>query len=232
MTEHKEFLIPLKILGINMDITQPVIIMWCVMVFIFSFLFLANKFKKIHLLEEALYEFFVNELNQLSHITNKIWFTFIITLFLFILCSNLSGLIPGLEAPTSNINVPAALAITVFILSIILGLYKKGLGFFKILIPEGVPKILWPLMIPTEFVSQLVRPFSLTLRLFANMFAGHTVLLLFFGFSVALMPFLKPLPFVGTILLSLFEIFVSVIQAFIFSYLTAFYITDYMKSSH
>ncbi|MFA5879079.1 MAG: F0F1 ATP synthase subunit A [Candidatus Margulisiibacteriota bacterium] len=226
-------LVPIDLFGINLDITLPIVIMWGAMLAVFILLFLATRIKMLRLIEEMLYEFFAEQLNQLLVTKNKIWFTFIISLFLFVLFNNLAGLIPGSEAPTSNINVTAALAILVFLVSQVMGLYFHGLKHFKnILIPPGIPKVLIVVMVPIEFMSQLTRPFSLALRLFANMFAGHTVLLVFLGFTIALAPFLKPLPFVGSVILSMFEIFVSVIQAFIFAYLAAFYISDTVKGSH
>lgn len=224
--------IPFHILGINMDITFPILIMWGVVIAVFSFLLLANKFRRIRMIEEYLYDFIVNEVGSGLKTNQKIWFSFLMTLFLFILFGNLSSLIPGAISPNSNINVTASMAISIFLISQIAGIYTHGWRHFKHIIPPGIPKPILILMIPIEIVSQLARPFSLAIRLFANVFAGHMVLTIFIGFLIVVSPFIKLIPFVGVLALSFFELFVAFIQAFIFTYLSAFYISESINGSH
>jgi F-type H+-transporting ATPase subunit a len=232
--EHQpiHFNIPLSIYGFHLDINFLVVIMWAVVLVVFLFLFLANKFRKVRMIEEYAAEFISSEIASSLKTKNKIWFSFLLTLFFFILFNNLAGIIPGSISPNSNINVTAALAIMVFLISQIAGIYNHGLKHFKNIIPPGIPKPILILMIPIEIISQLSRPFSLALRLFANLFAGHTVLTIFVGFVILVSPFIKLLPIAGVLVLSFFELFVAFIQAFIFTYLSSLYISEAIKGDH
>ncbi|MFA5839539.1 MAG: F0F1 ATP synthase subunit A [Candidatus Margulisiibacteriota bacterium] len=162
------------------------------------------------------------------------WLPFLLSLFCFILVSNLLGLIPGLLPPTSNINVTGTLAVLVFILVQGLGIKKQGLfGYFKNMIPAGVPVLLIPLLLPIEIIGQIARPFSLAVRLFANMFAGHAIILVLLSFIIMFKSFiLLPLPLLGDVAISAFEVFIAFIQAFIFTYLTSSYIIGAIESEH
>ncbi len=162
----------------------------------------------------------------------RVWFSFISTLFLFILFSNLTGLIPKSITPTGNINTTGALAVMIFLMCQVIGVWANGIAYFKSFVPSGIPWPLMILMVPIEIASQFSRPFSLAVRLFANMFAGHMVLTIFFGFVIVLTPLLKPLPFVGIMAVSLFEVFVACIQAFIFTYLAVVYLGEAMHPAH
>ena len=156
------------------------------------------------------------------------FFPFIATLFVFILFANLLGLIPGTYTVTSQIVVTGLMALAVYALSIIVGLMKHGVGFFGILVPPGTPGWLLPLMIPIEIISQLARPISLAVRLFANMTAGHTVLAVLFGMALTLPLVIGWLPFVFTIAINGLEVLIAFIQAYIFTVLTCVYIGDAM----
>lgn len=224
--------IPFQVFGIDLSITYPILIMWGVVFFVFLFLFLGNKVRRFRLIEEYLFDFISEQIASEPKTKNKLWFSFLMTIFLFIIFGNLSGLIPGAVSPTSNINVTASLAIMVFLLTQILGIYTHGWRYFKHIVPSGIPKFLLVLMIPIEIVSQFARPFSLALRLFANVFAGHMILTIFIGFLIVVSPFIKVLPFSFIILISFFEIFVAFIQAFIFTFLSAFYIGESIQGGH
>jgi F-type H+-transporting ATPase subunit a len=156
------------------------------------------------------------------------FFPFIATLFVFILFANLLGLIPGTYTVTSQIVVTGLMALAVYALSLIVGLMKHGAGFFGILVPPGTPGWLLPLMIPIEIISQLARPISLAVRLFANMTAGHTVLAVLFGMALTLPIFIGWLPFVFTIAINGLEVLIAFIQAYIFTVLTCVYLGDAM----
>ena len=175
------------------------------------------------------------------------WLGFFASLFFFLLFANLLGKlpIPGFESPTANINVTAAMAALVFVICQVVGVYRLGpLGYFKrkFLLP-GAPIILQIIMIPIMFLVLLAEPFSLTVRLFANMTAGHMVLLTFAtaqlvgGMWLLNYPNLlvKPaaaLPFALSVVLVAFELFVAFIQAFIFTLLSALYLSESLEEHH
>ncbi len=224
--------IPFDVMGVPLDITTHVIVMWGVGLFIFLFCLLAMRFGKFRQIQYFIYDFVQKQFLDNMHTSVPLAFSFIATLFLFIFFSNLSGLIPGSVSPTSNISVTAALAIGVFVLSLVVGFISHGPGHIRNFIPSGVPKFMIPFIFPLEIVGQLARPLSLSIRLFANLFAGHMVLTIFLGFVMMLSQFLKVIPFLGVIALSMFEIFVSFIQAFIFTYLTALYMGEAIHPNH
>lgn len=191
----------------------------------------------------------------------KKWFGFIATIFFFILFANLLGKLPGpvqgapdqalpaephfmLESPTGNINVTAALAVTVFLVAQVVGLAKLGpVGYFKKkFIMPGAPLILQIVAVPIMFLVLLAEPFSLAVRLFANMTAGHKVIITFMVAEMVggvwLMHqswFVKPialLPFVMTVVLLAFELVIAFIQAFIFALLSALYLSESLEEHH
>jgi F-type H+-transporting ATPase subunit a len=135
---------------------------------------------------------------------------------------------------TTNINVTAALAIIVFVTVQAAGIYHLGItGYLKKYIPEGVPFFIVIFMIPVEIVSQLARPFSLAVRLFANMFAGHAVMLLLISMIFIFRSYiLLPIPVLGNTAFLAFELFIAAIQAFVFTYLSAFYIATALEEEH
>lgn len=154
------------------------------------------------------------------------FFPFIATLFVFILFCNLLGLIPGTYTVTSQIIVTAVFALGVYALSIVMGFILHGVKFFGILVPPGTPGWLLPLMIPIELVSQLARPISLAVRLFANMTAGHTILGVLFGLAFGGGLLIGWLPFAFTIAMNGLEVGIAFIQAYIFTVLTCVYLGD------
>ena len=232
MSHEEGFVIPFNVLGLDLSINQAVVIMWGTCLFVFLFLYLANKFEKVRKLEMFLYDFIVEAFSKSLKTKNTIWFSFLITLFLFVFISNLTGLLPGGESPMSNINVTGAMAILVFVIAQLCGLKSHRLHHFSNIIPSGIPKPMLIFFIPLEIVSQLARPFSLAVRLFANMFAGHKVLTIFVTLAILAPSFVKVIPFAGVVMISFFEIFVAFIQSFIFTYLASFYISDAVSGSH
>lgn len=226
--------------GFDFSITQPVLWMMIATVATFGLLtFVATTLKRypkglqnfiemiIHFLRE---ELVINVIGK----EGKGWFPLIATLFLFILSCNLMGLIPGSFTPTSNINVTAGLAILVFFCVQGAGIRKYGfVGYFKAFIPSGVPTWILPVMLPIEFISLFAKPFSLAVRLFANMMAGHMVILVFLSMIILFKSVVvTPLPVIGVIIMYAFEIFVALIQAYIFSVLTASYLSDALHMEH
>lgn len=154
------------------------------------------------------------------------FFPFIATLFVFILFSNMLGLIPGAYTVTSQIVVTSVFALFVYVMSLVVGFVTHGVKFLGILIPPGTPTLLLPLMMPIELISQLARPVSLAVRLFANMTAGHTILAVLFGMALSLPLAIGWAPFVFTIAMNGLEVGIAFIQAYIFTILTCVYLGD------
>ena len=155
----------------------------------------------------------------------KKYFPLVFSLFMFILFGNLFGMIPYSFTFTSHIIVTLALAMGVFIFVTILGFVKHGIKFFGFFVIPGLPVYMLPLLIPIEVISYLSRPISLSVRLFANMLAGHTLLKVFAGFVSALGIF-GILPLVFIIALTGLEILIAFLQAYVFAILTCLYIND------
>tara|TARA_B100000886_G_scaffold17298_1_gene11085 strand:+ start:145 stop:657 length:513 start_codon:yes stop_codon:yes gene_type:complete len=153
------------------------------------------------------------------------YFPFIFTLFMFILMGNLLGMIPYSYTFTSQIVVTFAIAITIFLGVTVIGIVLHGFHFFTLFVPPGMPIVLAPLLIPIEVISYFVRPVSLSVRLFANMMAGHTMMKVFAGFTAAL-GFLGIAPILLLVALTGFEIMVAVLQAYVFTVLTCLYLND------
>lgn len=175
----------------------------------------------------------------LTPVDARVWGPFVESIFFFILFMNLVGLIPGIGfTPTSNIFVTGALAISVYLVAITIGMAKNGPATFwkKTLVPPDIPKPMLFLMVPIEVITQLARPFSLAVRLFANMLADHVLLLIFVGFiflaSGVILVLVFPFAIVFEIVFTGFALFVAFIQAVIFAYLSAFYINDALHPGH
>jgi F-type H+-transporting ATPase subunit a len=159
------------------------------------------------------------------------FFPFIFSIFAFILFCNLFGMLPGSLAVTSHIIVNLAIAAALFLVIIITGFVKHGLHFFSLFVPKGVPALMIPFMVLIELFSFLVRPFSLSIRLFANMLAGHILLQVFAGMVGSLLAAgwlagLSVLPMAANIAITGFEFFVAFLQAYIYTVLAAMYLRD------
>jgi F-type H+-transporting ATPase subunit a len=164
----------------------------------------------------------------------KTWMPFFLSLFFYVLLNNLIGLIPGFHPLTSNIFITGSLAVLVIITSIFIGIKRKGgLGFLIGLTPEGV---IWPIrlvLLPLELLSLASKAFSLSIRLYANMFAGHMILVILLSLTqIFKSVFVIPLDIIVITIMLFFEVLVSFIQAFIFAYLSAIYVTDTMYKGH
>jgi F-type H+-transporting ATPase subunit a len=175
---------------------------------------------------ELMYVLISDMLNQNVGPKGRKFVPLIFTLFMFILLCNLLGMIPYGYTVTSHISITFALAMMVFLLVTIVGFVKHGLHFFSLFLPKGTPWWLAPLMVVIEMFAYLARPVSLSLRLAANMVAGHVLLKVIAGFVVSLTIFLKIVPIPLMVVLIGFEIFVAILQAYIFSILTCVYLND------
>ena len=181
---------------------------------------------KIQSLAELLVEFIRGIIQDTMGPSGMRYFPLISSLFIFILFCNLLGLIPGSYTVTSQIVVTGVFALGVYALSLVIGFQLHGAKFLGILVPPGTPGWLLPLMIPIELISQLARPISLAVRLFANMTAGHVILGVLFGLTIAGGLLIGWLPFSFTIVLYGLEVGIAFIQAYIFTVLTCVYIGD------
>jgi F-type H+-transporting ATPase subunit a len=174
---------------------------------------------------ELFYEFIAGLVRDNVGSAGRPYFPFIFSLFMFILFANCIGLVPYAFTVTSHIIVTFALAAVVFVGVTIIAIARHGMKFFSYFLPPGVPLYMAPLLIPIEVLSYLARPVTLSLRLFANMMAGHTMLKVFAGFVIALgIAGVAPL----TVLVGLYmlELIVAVLQAFVFTILTCLYLHD------
>src|SRR6266705_4424496 len=197
----------LSLFGLDISPNKAVVMMWIIIVLAFSLLIIAARQQRLvptrlQSLAEILVEFIRNMIMDTMGEKGMKFFPFVATLFVFILFCNILGLIPGSYTVTSQIVVTAAFALFVYSMSIVVGFVLHGIKFLGILMPAGTPVLLLPLMVPIELVSQLARPLSLAVRLFANMTAGHTILAVLFGMVVSI-PLIPVAPAVKIALLVL-----------------------------
>jgi len=224
--------IPIDLFGLDISINKAVIMMWVVVGLAAFLLVTAGRSRrmvptKLQSLGELLVGFIRDIILDTMGKEGMRFFPLIATLFVFILFSNLLGLIPGSYTVTSQIIVTAVFAVSVYVLSLVMGFVLHGIKFLPaILIPPGTPWWLIPLMIPIEFVSHVARPVSLSVRLFANMTAGHTILGVLFGLAIGGGLLIGWLPFAFTIAMNGLEVGIAFIQAYIFTTLTCVYIGD------
>jgi F-type H+-transporting ATPase subunit a len=178
---------------------------------------------------EMSYEFIANMIRDNVGTEGRRYFPFVFTLFMFVLFGNLLGMIPGTFTFTSHLAVTFALAAVIFVAVTIIGFARHGTHYFRMFFPHGAPLASAPILIPIELISYLSRPVSLSVRLFANMTAGHIILKIFAGFVVSLgafyiIPGIVPLAFL--VALIALEFFVAFLQAYIFTILTCIYLND------
>lgn len=226
-------LVQLSLFGLDISINKAVLLMWVVVGLAGALLVIGGSSRrlvptKLQSLAELLVDFIRGIILDTMGKDGMKFFPFIATLFVFILFCNLLGLIPGSYTVTSQIVVTAAFAIFVYSMSIVVGFALHGLKFFGILVPPGTPGWLLPLMMPIELVSQLARPLSLAVRLFANMTAGHVILGVLFGLAITGGVLIGWLPFAFTIAMNALEVGIAFIQAYIFTVLTCVYLGDAM----
>ena len=223
--------------GIDISFTNAGLFMLINVFLILGFLFLAAKKKsivpsKIQILSELTYTFVAKMINETAGSKAKPFFPFVFTLFMFVLFCNMVGMLPYAFTVTSHIIVTFVLAIAIFIGVTILGFVKHGLGYLKLFVPSGVPIFLLPIIIVIEIISYLSRPVSLSVRLFANMMAGHTMLKVFGGFVISLGIIGGWLPLTFSVALTGLEILVAFLQAYVFAILTCIYLNDALNLHH
>ena len=188
---------------------------------------------------EISYEFVATTVRSTAGSEGMKFFPFVFTIFMFILTLNFIVLIPYTFTVTSHIIITAALAITVFLTVLFYGLYRHGLHFFNLFIPKGVPLLIMPLIVFIEVLSFISRPISHSVRLFANMLAGHITLKVFAGFIILMGSAMGAvgwaggiLPFGMIVILTALETLVAFLQAYVFAILTCIYLNDAIHPGH
>jgi F-type H+-transporting ATPase subunit a len=193
---------------------------------------------RLQSMTEVFYEFIADMVRNSAGTEGMRFFPFVFTIFMFVLFANLIGLIPFSFTITSQLIITVALALTVFFLVVGYGLWKNGLRFFKLFVPSGVPLWIMPVIVPIEVLSFLTRPVSHSIRLFANMLAGHIALQVFAGFVIMLAGvgilgwFGAILPLAMVVALCALELLVAVLQAYVFAILTCIYLNDAIHPGH
>jgi len=229
-------IIPLHLGGYDVSFTNQSLLMVVVVAAAALFLTLAVKPGRLvptrgQSMAEMSYEFVANMIHSATGEDGLKFFPFVFTLFMFVLFCNFFGLIPGSFTVTSQIAVTFALASLVILTVIAVGFAKHGIGFLKLFVPHA-PFALLLLLVPIEVISFLTRPISLSVRLFANMLAGHTMLQVFAGFVIALggaggiLSALSIAPMLLIVAIMLLELLVAFLQAYVFAILTCIYLNE------
>lgn len=233
-------ILPVTFWNFNLSFTNSsfyLIIVTFVLVFWLSLSFYKSSILPSNwqfLFEEA-YMLTLNVVRDNLHKKGEVFFPFIFTLHLFLLFCNLVGMIPYSFTVTSHIVFTFSLALSIFIGINIIGLRKHGIQFFSLFLPRGVPLIIIPLLITIEFLSYIVKVFTLAIRLFANMTSGHTLLKIIAGFSWTmlvsggLLSFFHIVPLFLLLILIGLELAIAVLQAYVFTLLTCIYLNDVLE---
>nr|YP_010620070.1 ATP synthase F1 subunit 6 [Rhodomelopsis africana]WAX04083.1 ATP synthase F1 subunit 6 [Rhodomelopsis africana] len=233
-------IIPIYFYNLNLSFTNASLLL--IFVIILSVFWLSLSFFKVklipnywQLLHEEFYFLTSNIVSENLNLKGEIYFPFIFTLHLFLLFSNLLGMIPYSFTITSHISLTFGLSLSLFIGINIIGLKTHGLNFFSLFLPRNVPLIIVPLLITIEFLSYLIKVFTLAIRLFANMTSGHTLLKIIAGFawtmllSGGLFSLLHLIPLSLLFILIGLELAIAVLQAYVFTLLTCIYLNDVLE---
>ncbi len=234
---------PVQVFGrpLDLSVTNHVVMLWIAgFILLLTFLLSFRKIKQVpggmaNLLEMLV--IFIRDdiaIANMGEKEGKRFAPFLVTAFLFILISNLMGLVPLFSTATGNINVTAGLALVTLASTQYFGIKEQGLiGYYKNLVPHGVPLLLWPLMFVIEIMGILAKHVALTIRLFANMTAGHIVLFAFLGLIIMFKSyFVSPVSVGFGIFVYFLEMLVAVIQAYIFTVLSALFIGMSVNPEH
>ena len=225
-----ERLVPIHIGSVDISYTNSALLMTIAVALATVLLVAATARKSLvpgrwQSVAELLYEFVAGMVRDNVGSEGRRYFPLIFSIFIFILFGNLLGLIPYSFTFTGQIVVTFAMALFVFMFVTVLAFILHGISFFKFFLPTGAPLLMAPLLIPIEIISYLTRPVSLSLRLFANMLAGHTMLAVFAGFTVA-MGLFGFLPLSFNVALLALEIVINLLQAYVFAILSCLYLSD------
>ncbi|MEC8369557.1 MAG: F0F1 ATP synthase subunit A [Pseudomonadota bacterium] len=222
---------PVEIGGVDVSFSNSSLFMTITVVVASLFLVLGMRRSaivpgRLQVAVELSYEFIAGLLRDTVGSEGRKYFPIVFTLFMFVLLGNLLGMVPYSFTFTSHIVVTFAMAIVIFVFVTILGFVKHGMHFFSFFAPPGTPVVMLPLLVPIEIISYLSRPISLSVRLFANMLAGHTLIKVIAGFIPALGVIFGVLPLALVVALTGLEILIAFLQAYVFAILTCLYIND------
>jgi F-type H+-transporting ATPase subunit a len=240
---HIEPIVPIHVGGHDFSFTNASLFMVLTVVAAVAFLLIPTRSRAVvpgrwQSAAEVVYEFVEKTLRDSAGSEGMKFFPFVFSLFMFILVANLWGMFPYFFTVTSQVVVTFALAITVILTVIIYGFRKNGLHFLNLFVPSGVPKAILPFVVLIEVLSFVSRPISLSIRLFANVLAGHITLKVFAGFVVMLAGAGAVgivgaiLPLAGTVALTALEFLVAALQAYVFAILASLYLNDAIHPGH
>ena len=235
--------VELSLFGIDISYTNSALWMTIgLAVSIIFFMVATNKRSmvpnRLQTLLELSYMFIANMVRDSIGPKGAAYFPFIFSLFFFIFMGNVLGLLPGAFTYTSHLAVTGGMALLIFFMVIMFGLFNHGFKFFSLFAPSGVPWFIYPILIPIEIISFFVRPLTLSVRLFANMMAGHIMLKVVAGFAIGTASMgagyvvLGIFPVFINFLLIAFELLVAVIQAYVFAVLACVYLKDTVELHH
>lgn len=236
-------LVPLHVGSVDLSFTNSSLWMSVAVVLSIALLTSAMSRKSMipsrgQLMAEGLYKFVYSMVRDNVGDKGMGYFPFVFTIFMIVLLGNLLGMIPGSFTFTSHIAVTGVLALIIFGVVTVMGFVRHGLHFLQLFFPPGVPLWVAPLIVPIEIISFLSRPVTLSLRLFINMLAGHLMVKVIAGFSLMMVgaglagalgslgPLLFNVVFIG------FEVFVCMVQAYVFALLTCIYLRDTVELAH
>ena len=236
-------LFPIEVGGMDFSFTNSSLFMVATVAAASAFLIFSTSGRglvptRMQSISEMAYEFVAGMLRDAAGSEGMRFFPMVFSLFMFVLVANLFGMFPYFFTVTSHIIVTFALAMLVILTVVFYGFMRHGMGFLKLFVPDGVPAALIPLVTMIEVISFLSRPISLSVRLFANMLAGHITLKVFSGFIVSLSTlgavgiFGAVLPLGMTVALTALEFLVAFLQAYVFTVLTCMYLNDAIHPSH
>jgi F-type H+-transporting ATPase subunit a len=224
-------IVDLDLFGHDISFTNSSLMMVVALVLISGFMIFAMNGRslvptRIQSMAEIVYEYVAGMVKENLGEDGMKFFPWVFSIFIFILVLNLVGLIPGNFTVTSHIIVTFALAAMVWLVATFIGFWTHGFGYLRLFVPSGVPIWLMPVIVPIELISYFIRPISHSVRLFANMMAGHTMLEVFAGFAVMLPLWGKIAPVGFMVAFTGLEFLVAFLQALIFTVLTCIYLND------
>ncbi|HEY8191384.1 MAG TPA: F0F1 ATP synthase subunit A [Alphaproteobacteria bacterium] len=236
-------IIPLEIGGIDISFTNSSL--WMMIGVVASYLLFSQAMKRkalvpgrLQVLVEMLYHMLADMVRQSIGPEGRRYFPFIFTIFMLVLMGNLLGLIPYSFTYTSHIIVTASLSFLIFLSVLVIGFARHGTHFLSLFAPAGVPIFLYPFLVPIEIISYIARPITHSVRLFANMMAGHIMLKVFAGFSVGLASLgaigvaASVIPMLVNSALIGFELLIALLQAYVFAILACIYLKDTVEIAH
>lgn len=224
-------LIPIKIGDVDISYTNSALFMTFAVVLTGVLFWTATRHRtmvpgRMQATAEMLYEFVAGMVKDNTGPQGMKYFPFVFSIFLFVLFGNFLGLMPYAFTFTSHIIVTAAMAFFIFLGVTVIGFARHGLHFFSLFVPPGAPLVIAIVLAPLELFSYMIRPVSMSLRLFANMLAGHVLLKVLAGFIISLGVVFGIVPFAAVFAVTLIELMVAGVQAYVFALLTCIYLND------